>query len=356
MQTWTGKLPERNVSWAIAEKALRSRGGTARVIYLGQRCALSTQRGATSPTKPSKYQRAFKQGATIVPRSFYFVRIPDFNGSVDPATTYWAETDSEQAKEAKKPYKEVKLTGLVEGRFIYSTAISKQVLPFVVLDPVTVALPITEKQGLLTMHTAEALVANGYREFGKWVREAERIWAEKRKGKAKKQNLYERLDYQRELTRQDLSQRHLVLYNHSGMNLAAAYFDRRSCALPFVVDVKLYWAAFRDVQEANYVAAVLNAEFVNAAIKPFQSTGLLGERDIHKKVLDLPIPVYDRALKEHQEVAELGERARNEAAAVTKSPGFPAGSSLARQRAYVRENLNKTLKEIDEHVRRILRG
>lgn len=340
--------------WAIAEKKLHSNRGTGNVIYLGQRCALSTQPGATAPTKPSKYQQAFKQGATIVPRSFYFVRIPDFNGSVDPATLYWAETDPEQAKEAKKPYKEVELAGLVEGRFIYATAISKQVLPFVVLEPVTVVLPITEKQGLLTMYSAEALVANGYREFGKWVRQAEKVWIEKRKGKAKKQNLYERLDYQRELTRQDLSQRHLVLYNHSGMNLAAAYFDRHSCALPFVVDVKLYWAAFRDAEEADYVAAVLNAEFVNAAIKPFQSTGLLGERDIHKKVLDLPIPVYNRKLEEHQRLAELGQRARDEAAAVAKSPSFPAASSLARQRAFMRENLKKTLQEIDRLVRRIL--
>ena len=121
-----------------------------------------------------------------------------------------------------------------------------------------------------------------------------------------------------------------------------------------MVDVKLYWAAFSDAEEANYVAAVLNAEVVNASIKPFQSVGLLGERDIHKKVLDLPIPVYNHTSEQHHRIAELGERARQEATGIVKSPGFPAATSLARQRAFVRQGLKDTLAEIDRLVRRIL--
>ncbi len=183
---------------------------------------------------------------------------------------------------------------------------------------------------------------------------AEAIWREKRESKAGKQTLYERLDYQRELTRQKLSHRHLVLYNHSGMNVSAAHFDRRTCSLPFVIDVKLYWAAFSDPVEAEYVTAILNSEYVNDCIKPFQSTGLLGERDVHKKLLELPIPTYNPAAQEHRKLAELGERARQEAAAVVKSPGFPAATSLARRRAFVRQNLKDTLAEIDRLVRRIL--
>jgi hypothetical protein len=121
-----------------------------------------------------------------------------------------------------------------------------------------------------------------------------------------------------------------------------------------VVDVKLYWASFSDPDEANYVAAVLNSESVNDSIKPFQSTGLLGERDIHKKVLDLPIPIYNRAVEGHRRLAEISKHALQEAASVLKSPGFPARSSLARQRAFVRQNLKNTLAEIDRLVRRIL--
>jgi hypothetical protein len=118
-KTWHGTLPERNVPWSVAKSKLESDDSKARVIYLGQHCALSTQPGPSSPTKPSKYARAFKQGATIVPRSFYFVQVHDLDGRVDADKVYWAETDPTQAAEAKEPYKDVKLDGLVEGRFIY---------------------------------------------------------------------------------------------------------------------------------------------------------------------------------------------------------------------------------------------
>jgi len=71
---WAGKLPGRDVGWGVAKKYLSTEEKEGRVIYLGSRPALSTAPGAASPTRPSKYLGAFKQGATIVPRSIYFVR------------------------------------------------------------------------------------------------------------------------------------------------------------------------------------------------------------------------------------------------------------------------------------------
>ena len=114
------------------------------------------------------------------------------------------------------------------------------------------------------------------------------------------------------LTAQDLRHRHLVLYNAGGTNVSAAHFDRESDPLPFVVDHKLYWAAFSDPQESDYVTAILNSETINERIKPFQSTGLLGERDVHKKLLELPIPTYNAAVQVHRELAELGHTARQD--------------------------------------------
>jgi type I restriction-modification system DNA methylase subunit len=351
---WHGALPERNVPWSVAKSKLTLTDETAKVIYLGQRCALSTQSGESAPAKPSKYQRMFKQGATIVPRNFYFVRIPELDGSVDPEKLYWAETDPIQAEQAKEPYRGTKLDGLVEGRFIYSSALAQHLLPFVVLDPATVVLPYELKNGLLHKRNAEALRDLGYREFAKWIAKAEALWREKRGQKADRQNLEEWLDYQGKLTAQKLSQRYLVLYNTAGTNVSAAHLKRDSRRPPFVVDHKLYWAAFSDPEEADYLAAILNSQTVNARIKPFQSTGLLGERDVHKKLLDLPIPVYDSRSKDHCKLAELGAKARGDADSIVKSPGFPAATSLARQRAFVRQHLKATLAEIDEIVRTIL--
>lgn len=353
-EIWHGNLPERNVPWSVAESKLTAKSDTAKVIYLGERCALSTESGNSSVSKPSKYQKAFNQGATIVPRSFYFVRINDLDRALDPAASYWAETDPEQARQAKPPYQDVRLSGTVEGRFIFSTALAKHILPFVVLPLPTVVLPLEEQHGQLNVRTVGALNATGYREFAKWMKDAETIWAKHRKNKAGKQTVYQRLDYQRELTRQDLSQRHLVLYNTSGTNISAAHFDRQSHPLRFVVESTLYSAPFADADEADYVAAVLNSETINDRIKPFQATGLLGERHIHKKLLEVPVPPYSSAFKDHRKLAELGAKARAAAAEIVKSPSFPAASSLARQRAAIRTALAETLAEIDSLVRKLL--
>jgi len=351
---WRGQLPARDVGWDTAQPHLECEPKTARVIYLGKRAALSTGPGATKPSKPSKYQNAFRQGATIVPRSFYFVEIAELDTAVDPMRDYWVKTDPEQAKQAKKPYDDVNISGLVEGRFVYATSIARYLVPFALLKTVPVVLPLYNNNGDLQLVLAEKLMKDGYRNFAKWMQQAETLWDTKRKDKASRQNLYEWLDYQSKLTRQSLDDRYLVLYNHSGMNVAAAAFDRESQAIPFVVDVKLYWAACGTLEEADYLVAVLNSETVNLAIKPFQSMGLLGERDIHKKLLELPIPLFSSKDPKHRRLSKFGGEARLKAEDSVRSPHFPCRSSIARQRRFVRDALCEEMSEIDRLVQILL--
>lgn len=355
VEEWSGNLPERDVAWDTAKNLLTSEVKEGHVIYLGSRAALSTAPGATSPTKPSKYLDVFKQGATIVPRSFYFVHIDDLN-IADRDRVYWAETDPEQAALAKKPYDQVTLNGQVEGRFVYCTVLGRHILPFASASPATVVLPVKEKDGNLSVIRADKLKADGYREFAKWMLTAEEIWNDKRKEKADKQSLYERLEYQGGLSAQHFSHRYLVLYNAEGTNVAATFFDRHSYALPLVVEHTVYWAALANRNEADYLCAVLNSQTVNLAIKPFQATGLLGERHIQKKLLELPIPTFDHENKAHTDIAKLGVQAREEAAKVIGSAEYPADTSIARQRGFVRLNLKDTMKGIDKLVAVLLKG
>jgi len=350
---WNGNLPERDIAWDAAKAHLHSESKEGRVIYLGSRAALSTAPGSSVETKPSKYQKIFKQGATIVPRSFYFVRIADLPPEVDSDSAYWAKTDPEQAALAKAPYDDVELSGLVEGKFIYSTVLGRHILPFALGVPATVILPVVQKDGSLGVVKAAKLTEDGYREIGKWMQGAEKVWNEKRKDKAKRQNVYERLDYQKELTRQTLKHRYLVLYNAEGTNVAATFFDRRSYTMPLIVEHTVYWGAFADKDEAQYMCAILNSETVNLAIKPFQATGLLGERHIQKKLLELPIPMFDEAKAIHKRLAELGATAGAEALTALTCGRFPSGSSLARQRGFMREHLSGLLGDIDKLVREL---
>ena len=351
---WAGTLPARDVNWQVAKTRLESSEKEGRVIYLGGRAALSTAPGATSPTKPSKYLGVFHQGATIVPRTFYFVRINDLKGKPDKDVAYWAETDPEQAALAKKPYDDIFLSGPVEGRFIYSTVLGRHILPFEIAIPATVVLPVDEKHGGLGIIKAEKMKAEGYRKFAKWMSDAEQLWNTKRGDKADKQDVYEWLDYQGKLSAQNLTQRYLVLYNAEGTNVAAAFFDRHTHTLPLIVEHTVYWAALASREEADYLCAVLNSEGVNLAIKPFQAMGLLGERHIQKKLLELPIPTFHHEDPKHVKISELGAKARETVALATKSGEFPIDSTVARQRAFIRTHLEAEMEEIDTLVIKLL--
>ena len=350
---WTGHLPSRDISWSDASHYLKANNCKAKLIYMGNRNALSTKAGRTLPNKPSRYAKVFHQGATILPRNFYFVRGAELEGTIEPDSLYWVETDPEQAEGAKPPYDDVVMHGHVEGRFLYTTALSRHLLPFALLQPATIVLPIEEVKGRIELRTAADLKEEGYREFASWMGEVEKIWNEKRKGKAAKQTAYERLDYNSELSTQDLKARYLVVYNAAGTNMSAAVVDRESLSRPFIVEHKLYWGAFDDPKEASFVAAVLNADVVNEEIKPFQSHGLLGERDIEKKVLELPIPMFDAARKEHLVLVNLGERAEIAARNFLAENQIP--KSLAGRRAVIRKAVAGTLTEINGLVEKLLR-
>lgn len=352
VQEWEGQLPTRDVPWAIAKETVSSGKATGRVIFLGtDRTAFSTAAGSGKRQESSPYAGRFRQGATIVPRSFYFVRVPNLAPPLDQDGLYSAETDPEQAEDAKPPYKDIRMKGEIEGRFLFSTAVARHLVPFGLLPAATVALPI-EHDPKLHVRTADELARAGYREFAAWMEKAERLWKKFRGAKADRQNLYQRLDYQKELTAQDLSLRHLVVYNHSGKNVAAAYLDRESLLLPFVVDVKLYWGPCDTRAEADYLVAFLNSAVVNQLIKPFQSLGLMGERDIHKKVLDVPIPRYDSANHRHVVLSNLGAEARKRANKLVTSSDFPR--ALAARRSWIRAQLHDVLDEIDEVAKALL--
>ena len=218
------------------------------------------------------------------------------------------------------------------------------------------ALPFeVNEKGDITLRNSEQLREDGYRDMAKWMEQAEKIFLKKREDKSGRASLVEWTDYQGQLTVQNLKQRHIVLYNSVGKNVSAAHFDRHSRKLPLMVDQRTYWAAFSDSREAEYLVGILNSRTANQMIKPFQSMGLLGERDIHKKLLELPIPLFDANNPLHKKLADLSVDAGNEAARAVKAKEFPR-KMLARQREYVRANIQPILKEIDVLVKQVFQA
>lgn len=349
---WMGQLPSRDVPWEIAQQTLTVNRTEGQVIFLGDRTAFSTTEGRAAPGRTSPYKGAFHQGATILPRNFYFVKSSEPLENPDRDRLYWVETDLEQAEDAKPPYRDVRMKGSVEGRFLYFTALSRHILPFLMLPPALIVVPVERDSGALKVLTAEELNKKGYREMSHWMRKTEKIWDEKRAEKSDKQSIYEWLDYQGKLSVQTLGSKFLVLYNAAGTNLSAVSINRTDFSLPFIVEHKLYWTECLTQGEADYLAAILNSETVNNVIKPFQSTGLMGERDIEKKVLDLPFPLFNLETQKHRDLASLGAQAKTEAAAYVSSTSMPA--SLAKRRAMVRGHLGSIMGEIDNLVKTLI--
>ena len=77
-----------------------------------------------------------------------------------------------------------------------------------------------------------------------------------------------------------------------------------------------------DEDEAHYLAAFLNSNQANVAMKPFQSSGLFGARDVHRKILDVPLPRFTPANAQHQALAALGREAAATVAAYVARTGL----------------------------------
>jgi len=351
VREWWGKLEDRDCPWPVAKKELSYQEATGRVIYLAKRSAFSTSQGANKPGSSSGYAERFGQGATIVPRCFYFV-ISHLTFPIDPDGLYWAETDPEQLKLAKKPWDDVHLSGQVEGRFFHYAVLGGQILPFALLIPSLTVIPLVQDGSRRDVWDSATLKRKGYREFGRWMEEAERIWKQKRERKASSVSLHEWLDYQSKLTAQRPRDEHVVLYNKSGTNVSAVSVRRSGFALPLVIDFTVYSGTVASSEEADYLVSVLNSSVSNEAIKPFQAMGLLGERDIHKKLMDLPIPRFNPENSRHAALVQLGRQAREKASGALKTSDLQ--TSLARLRGQMRIQLKNELGEIDRIVKRLL--
>jgi methylase of polypeptide subunit release factors len=361
-QTLRGTLPRRNADLAEASASLAVSDDQIFLSQLGKRSFWSTTRGVQAE-EPGYYKEHFQQGATIVPRALWFVQVKasplGFNPSLPPLET--AERAKEQAKDA---YKGLVLRGNVESRFLYATLLSTDLLPFVHLGYRLVVLPIEPSGAGYTLVTVTEAHKRGFFHLAGWLEKAQAEWKERRSAKAEKMNALEWLDYYGKLTLQNPRTKHRVIYPKSATYLCACVvedqpieFDIGEQALQvkgFVVDHVTYYFETSREDEAHYLATVLNAPIIDRLVKPMQARGLWGPRDIHKKVLELPIPRFDPSGGAHLKLAELGRTCTQKVADWLEGGGPGKVRSIGKLRSMVREMLAEELGEIDAWVEPLL--
>jgi len=116
--------------------------------------------------------------------------------------------------------------------------------------------------------------------------------------------------------------------------------------------VKLYYFDTDNKVEAYYLAAILNSPTIDELLKPMQSRGLWGPRDIHKKVLEIPIPQYNPSDENHTALTQLGEQCTQKVEQLL--PQHAKSRSIGHTRRLIKAELKEELEEIDEITKRIL--
>jgi hypothetical protein len=312
---WVGVLPRRDASEAEAAEALvhvRSAWPRPRTLI------------AASP-----YRKRFRQGATLTPRRFFLVehaaagrllsrreapRVRGRVGSLD-----------------KQPWTSVEPPeGSVERAFLRRIALGESVAPYRTLDLATGVVPM-EDGAILTSASADA---HGHRGLGAWLRDAEAKWNEhsnKGAGGTPRVTLAQSLNHLQKLTAQANRAPVRVLYTKAGTRLSACWLEDDDV----VVDHKAYWSAANSLDEAAYVAAILNTSVVLDRVKDLQPVGQRDPRDFDNLVWTLPIPEFDAAEALHRDLAA----AALHAAEVAERVVLPDAAHFTAKRRAIREAL-----------------
>ena len=323
-----GRPPRKDASRAETYDAKRK----GRVIELAAHAPAVVSYDAGSP-----YRSRFHQGATLVPRMMCYIERAEMGRlGGDPSAP---QVVSKRSKLEKLPWKELlAIEGPVEAQFLRTAYLGESIAPFRVLDRPEAVVPVMADpvgDGTVWRHLdAERADAAGMGRLADWLRDCERLWGEnaaKKSDGRPKLSLRERFDYQGGLRSQFPVAPIRVAFSASGTKAAAVVIQDASAA----IEHALYWCATETVEEARYLAAILNAEEVRARVEHMQSRGEQGARHFDKLFFTLPIPRFDRTIVAHMALSDAAVEAERVAAGVVLDPAAP----FTTKRAAIRDAL-----------------
>ena len=311
----------------------------------------------------SPYAEEARQGATIVPRLLHFVEVQE---SAVSLVKDIVNVSPQRSSQEKKPWKNLQPAELIntsiEEEHIWNIHLGETVAPYVLLEPRKAVLPVRHGENMEESKVDEAEIC-GIKAGSMGIRMRERwqiinnLWDE-HKGPNSKLDLVDRLDYVGNLSAQldDLAPIRL-LYTTSGRPTAAVMYslessgkksneqistDNSSSETNFsdesssqnteetvvsseaydfntlsttLVDTSLYWIICKTLEEAYYLAAIINSDNLAEAVNKFTIPNWAGKtRHLHKHLWRLPIPAYDSNNTLHTDLAALGGQLATEAA------------------------------------------
>jgi len=318
---FSGNLPRKNCKLKEAEKCLGKRKTNLYLGRLGKRTFL-TEKAFEIPKRKSHYYEKIYQGATIVPRQLWLINIVSHPKLGIDLRTPKIRTSKRAIERAQEGYEDLSLEGVIESNFLFAVLTGSEIVPFGYLPPLVGILPIESKNTRYRLIHSEEAHTRGFFHLQKWLRKAEEEWEERQGEKAGKMTIYARLDRQRGLSGQNPKAKYLVLYNTSGTYLVSGVLKKRKMRVTIndtklnlngiVIDHKLYYYETDNEDEAFYLSTILNSGIVDEIIKPAQSRGKFGPRDIHKKPFEISIPKFNPMNAIHKKLSDLGKECTEE--------------------------------------------
>lgn len=312
---WVGVLPRRDASEEEADSALTH----SQTSWPRARTLL-----AASP-----YRQSFRQGAVFNPRRFFLVqpvtggrigsrrgapRVRGVAGNLDNKP--WTKVDPPESP--------------VESAFVRGIAVGSSIAPYRLLDIPRGIVPF-EDGAILDARAADS---RGHRGLSSWLSDAEDKWNEhsnRQEDGTPNATLSESLDHLQKLTKQFPVSSIRILYPASGTRLCACWIEDENV----IIDKNAYWAPASSVDEAAYVAAIINSQTVLDRVKDLQPVGQRDPRHFDNLVWTLPIPEFDETDSIHRELAEAALHAADVAAGVA----LPDEAYFTTKRAIVRQVL-----------------
>ena len=269
----------------------------------------------TSVGEGSPYAGYARNGATIYPRCLFFVSETDNPTIIRAGQTM--TLNPRRGSQDKDPWRSLDLGVLsqqtVEASHIFEVHLGETLVPYATLDPLKAILPLRRSDSEIPI---DSKGFGGIRLGGLEQRMRDRwrivsgLW-EENKAAANNLDLLGQLDYFGKLSAQLDWQRSpgerpiRVVYGGWGAPTAAILTED-----DHIVDYKLFWISCKDSQEANYLLAIINSEFLAVAVNQYTTPNWAGKtRDLQKHLWKLPIPEFDQNCALHRSVAEAGEAA-----------------------------------------------
>ena len=268
----------------------------------------------TSVAGDSSYAGYSRQGAVIVPRCLFFVNETESAAIVRAGRTI--TVNPRRGGQDKAPWKDLDLTVIagqtVEESHLFNVHLGETVVPYATLEPLKALLPLKQDDDAIPI---DENGPGGIRLGGLDRRMRERwrtisgLW-ETNKAPANRLTLLGQLDYLHKLSSQLEWQQYpetrpvRVAYASSGTPTAAVVANDEA-----LVDYTLFWIACKDIEEANFLLAVINSDALYESVQSLMPKGQFGARHLQKHLWKLPIPEFDRKNRLHARTARAGERA-----------------------------------------------